>query len=289
MTVSDLPFITVETENVAWQVHTCGSGKPLFFLHGFPDTPETFRHQIDHFVSRGYRLYIPWLPGYGPSTLLRHRRFYAGLFRGELKQLIKKLGHDKVDFIGHDWGAFAGLMLALEHPDLVDHLVIAAIPGFKGMKKDLLRQMYRSRYIFQFQLDGIIDRWIRKHDMQKIVSIYREWSPDWNFSDEDIAHVIDLLKQPGQLENAIGYYRATFRDGLRDKTLRETVDKPVTVNTLSVAGKNDGCIGIKCFEGQEEGFTGNFEFAVLENAGHFMHVEQPEQFNLRVTEFLEKR
>ena len=43
------------------------NGKPLIFLHGFPEFWFAWRHQIDHFVSSGYRVIIPDQRGYNLS------------------------------------------------------------------------------------------------------------------------------------------------------------------------------------------------------------------------------
>ena len=43
------------------------NGKPLIFLHGFPEFWFAWRGQIDHFVSLGYRVIIPDQRGYNLS------------------------------------------------------------------------------------------------------------------------------------------------------------------------------------------------------------------------------
>jgi pimeloyl-ACP methyl ester carboxylesterase len=282
------PLITIETENVLWKIRQTGKGKPLLLLHGFPDTPASFRHQEKAFTDAGYQLFVPYLPGYGKSTLNNDAVYYPGNFPQDLSALVQQLGYERVDFLGHDWGAFAGLMFAAEHPHQLNHLIVAAMPGFKGMNKGLLKQMVRSRYILQFQLRGLIDLWIRVNGLKKIDQLYRSWSPDWAFDKGDIEPVKQLLAQPGQLENALGYYRAAALRGSVDSSMRKTIKRTITVPTLSLIGENDGCIGAECFEGQEQGFSGIFESHTFPGAGHFMHLEKPDAFNRRVLEFLSK-
>src|ERR1044071_1949247 len=43
------------------------NGKPLIFLHGFPEFWFGWRRQIDYFVSAGYRVIIPDQRGYNLS------------------------------------------------------------------------------------------------------------------------------------------------------------------------------------------------------------------------------
>jgi len=280
------PLQTIETDKVIWKFRITGEGKPLLLLHGFPDTPASFRRQEDAFLAAGYQLVVPYLPGYGDSVLKHRGPYYPGDFPQDIASLVQQLGFERIAFLGHDWGAFAGLLYAAEHPRQLSHLVVAAMPGFKGMNQGLLQQIYRSRYIMQFQLRGLADWWIRLHDLNKINQLYSEWSPDWAYTEDDIAPVKHLLRRPGQLENALGYYRAAVIHGSFDESIRSTMARTIAVPTLSLIGEHDGCIGAECFAGQEQGFSGLFNSHTFAGAGHFMHLEKPEAFNRIVLEFL---
>ena len=41
-----------------------GQGTPLYLIHGFPDCAENFKHQINFFAERGFKVIVPYLPGY---------------------------------------------------------------------------------------------------------------------------------------------------------------------------------------------------------------------------------
>ena len=44
--------------------YTEGKGTPLYLIHGFPDCAENFEHQINFFAERGFKVIVPYLPGY---------------------------------------------------------------------------------------------------------------------------------------------------------------------------------------------------------------------------------
>src|SRR5260221_1293346 len=44
-------------------------GPLLVFVHGWPGLASTWRHQLDHFAARGYRVAAPDMRGYGDSTV----------------------------------------------------------------------------------------------------------------------------------------------------------------------------------------------------------------------------
>src|SRR5437762_13555240 len=66
---SPLEFRVFHINGIALHVVLAGhaNGKPLIFLHGFPEFWFAWRRQIDHFVSSGYRLIIPDQRGYNLS------------------------------------------------------------------------------------------------------------------------------------------------------------------------------------------------------------------------------
>ena len=62
--------------------------------------------------------------------------------------------------------------------------------------------------------------------------------------------------------------------------------EPIEVPALYVHGADDGCIGVDISEGMEGLFPNGLQYVVVENAGHFVHLERPEVFNDLVLEFL---
>jgi alpha-beta hydrolase superfamily lysophospholipase len=64
-----LEFRVLHINGIALHVVLAGpaSGKPLIFLHGFPEFWFAWRGQIDHFVSSGYRVILPDQRGYNLS------------------------------------------------------------------------------------------------------------------------------------------------------------------------------------------------------------------------------
>lgn len=76
----------------------------ILFLHGFPDSSYSWRHQIPFFKDKGYGLVVPDLLGYGgtdkPETLEAYK---LKKMSGEVVELLDELKVDKVVGVGHDW------------------------------------------------------------------------------------------------------------------------------------------------------------------------------------------
>ena len=97
------------------------SGKPLIFLHGFPEFWFAWRRQIDHFVSSGYRVVIPDQRGYNLSDKPGGISSYSmELLARDVVGLLDSLANSKAFIVGHDWGAVVAWYLA----DLPDRITV---------------------------------------------------------------------------------------------------------------------------------------------------------------------
>lgn len=76
----------------------------LLFLHGFPDSHRTWRHQIAHLSGR-YRCIAPDQRGYRGSSKPKGVESYTpDKLIGDVFQLADALGIGPFTVVGHDWG-----------------------------------------------------------------------------------------------------------------------------------------------------------------------------------------
>ena len=96
-----------------------GSGKPLYFVHGFPDCAENFESQINFFSQNGYKVIAPFLPGYTEND--NELDTYQTLRISEIMiDFIESVsGKEKIYIYGHDWGARIVNGIAQLRPDLI--------------------------------------------------------------------------------------------------------------------------------------------------------------------------
>ncbi len=79
-------------------------GPVLIFLHGFPDSHRTWRHQIAHLSDR-YRCIAPDQRGYRGSSKPKGAENYTpDKLIGDVFQLADALGVGPFTIVGHDWG-----------------------------------------------------------------------------------------------------------------------------------------------------------------------------------------
>ncbi len=110
---------------------TLGTGKPILFVHGFPDIWYSFRHQM-HTLATEYRTAAMDLRGYNKSDKPKGIEHYAfPLLLGDVKAVVDDLG-GKVTLVGHDWGGALAWRFAMLHPEKVERLVILNLTHPKG-------------------------------------------------------------------------------------------------------------------------------------------------------------
>jgi pimeloyl-ACP methyl ester carboxylesterase len=269
-----------------------GQGPLLLCVHGFPDVPQGFRHQLAAFARAGYRVVAPYIRGYAPSSVPEHGPYQPAAFGADVLGLIEALSAERAIVYGHDWGSVTAAAAAVLGPERIDRLILSAVPYGSGMGRALLtdpEQQRRSWYIFFFQT-ALAELSVPLDDFAFIERLWRDWSPGWDFPRAHLQHVKETLARPGVLQAALSYYRSSLQPALRDPSLAEQEARvgrqPIAVPTLYVHGADDGCIGASVSDGMEPLFTGGFRREIVPGAGHFVHAEQPELFNRLVMEFL---
>jgi pimeloyl-ACP methyl ester carboxylesterase len=260
-------------------------------LHGFPDSAHTWRHLIPRLVARGYRVVAPFMRGYAPSGVPADGRYQTAVLALDAIALHDALGgdHDAV-IIGHDWGASATHGAAAHEPDRWRKVVTMAVPPGGALGAALLGdidQLRRSWYMFFFQ-HGLADVVVPAGDSAFIDRLWADWSPGYEAA-EDLAHAKDALRDPANLTAALGYYRATLGDGLRDPALDDlqaAVSAVPPQPLLYLHGADDGCVEREVAESARTTVGDNVTIEIVDGAGHFLHLERPDVVGERVLEFL---
>ena len=114
----------VIVQNVNVYLVDRGSGRPVLFLHGVPDTAEIWSDVIIR-LSTGYRCLAPDLPGFGRS--IAPPKFDCSLENRVdfINDLVENIGINiPLNLVVHDHGGPYGLAWAVKHPRKVNRIVI---------------------------------------------------------------------------------------------------------------------------------------------------------------------
>ena len=191
--------------------------------------------------------------------------------------------------IGHDWGAITTYGAVAHQPDRWRKAVTMAVPPTASIGMSLLtyQQLQRSWYMFFF-LSPLADIALPMNDFSFIDGLWADWSPGYDGAG-DVARVKESIGDSAHIAAAIGYYRALYNPELQDPELaaEQTASlMPTPRPTLYLHGRDDGCMLLSSVGNPLDFMAEGSEMAIIDRAGHFLNVEQPEEVNRRILEFL---
>jgi pimeloyl-ACP methyl ester carboxylesterase len=282
----DAPSVTLR--GLTWKPRHNADDAPIALcLHGFPDTAHGWRLLAPKLAAAGWRIIAPFMRGYAPSTIPTDGSYHVAALMDDALRVLDAVGPTGRDVvIGHDWGAIAGAGLAAMPDSPFTRAVIMSVPPAASFRPrgrvpdagrlaaQLPRQLARSWYIMYFQLPLLPERsasWVPRR-------LWRQWSPGYDAA-EDLRHVDAAIGTPESWRAARGPYRATVRNTQppsRYAGLHRHWLAPPTLPTLYLHGTNDGCTTPAYSEWVANILPPGSDLHLVEHAGHFLQLEQPE-------------
>ncbi|MBI4884893.1 MAG: alpha/beta hydrolase [Actinobacteria bacterium] len=260
-------------------------------LHGFPDSANGFRHLLPALSAAGYRAIAPFQRGYAPTQVAADGCYQSGALALDANALHEALGGGSAAIIiGHDWGAVGAHGAAVLEPDRWRRVVTMAVPPGDALARGFLTnftQLQNSWYMFFF-LHPLSDLVVAANDLDFIDQLWAQWSPGYDAS-ADVALVKQSLRDPANLAAALGYYRATLGDGRRHENYdaaQQATQQPPPQPTLYLHGRDDGCIGVDIAETAATLLPSNITVEIVDDAGHFLHLQRPAFVNARIVDFV---
>jgi pimeloyl-ACP methyl ester carboxylesterase len=191
------------------------SGPPVILLHGFPEFARGWVKQTPAFSEAGCRVILPDQRGYNLSDKPKGVKAYkVYTLVDDIIGLIDALDYEKVNLVGHDWGAVVAWVLANKYPERLHHLGILNVPHPAVMRRFLLRdleQIRRSWYVFFFQLPWLPEALLRADNWRGLARAMRGSGKIHTFTNEDIEKYKEAWSQPSAITSMINWYRAIIR------------------------------------------------------------------------------
>lgn len=281
----ELEHSDVKTNGIRLHVVQAGpkSGVPVVFLHGFPEFWYGWRKQIPALVEAGFRVIVPDQRGYNlsdkPTGIKNYR---LDVLVQDILGLIDALDYEKVNLVGHDWGAEVAWTFAYQHPERLQHLGILNVPHPLVMRRFLARdpdQIRRSWYIFLFQLPWLPEAGMRANGWRNAVRALRGSGLIHTFTNEDIQKYKEAWSQPGAMTAMINWYRA----------LRYELNVPnemrIRVPTLMMWGMKDFALTHRMARpSMDHVEKGNL--ILFPEATHWVQLDAAEEVNHYLIDFL---
>jgi haloacetate dehalogenase len=129
----------VEVDGVTLRVRHGGDGPPVVLLHGHPRTHTTW-YAVAPQLARTHTVVCPDLRGYGrsskPDVGVDPAAYSKRAMAADIVGLMRRLGHDHFEVVGHDRGSYVALRTALDHPATVTRLaVLDSVPIVEALDR----------------------------------------------------------------------------------------------------------------------------------------------------------
>jgi pimeloyl-ACP methyl ester carboxylesterase len=269
-------------------------GEPIIFLHGFPESHRTWRHQLNSLAGT-YRLIAPDQRGFGGSDKPGEIEDYrTDKVVEDLFALADAYGIDRFTLVGHDWGGAAAWLAALKGGDRIKRLVIVNSPHplvFQRTVIDDEPQRAASQYIRAFRTPGFemairamglgtfFEKSFGAHvDLRMISPAERQaYLDDWG--------------QPGALTAMLNWYRASK---IEVPEIGAKAHKPIWTHApfpklhmpvLIVWGLRDKALLPVQLEGLDH-LVEDLRIVIEHDAGHFIPWEKPEVVTSAIRDFI---
>ncbi|HVT44280.1 MAG TPA: alpha/beta hydrolase [Thermoanaerobaculia bacterium] len=262
-----------------------GSGPLVLLLHGFPDFWYTWTHQIAALSAAGFHVVAPDLRGYNVSDKPRGVSSYSiETLAGDVAALIEHFGRGPAMVAGHDWGGVIAWYLPRLRPDLVERLVILNVPHplavLRAMRSP--RQIARFWYQFFFQIPLLPEKLLLAKDCRRLrMAMTRLAVSAEAFTDADLERMARAWKRPYAMTAALNYYRALYRRS----PFGITGGVPVDSRVLLIWGERERVFIPSSVEATIR-LVDNLEIVRIEGAGHFVHLDRPDEVSEAMIRFL---
>lgn len=150
-------YQTIETNGVRLRAVVEGAGPLVLFVHGFPESWYSWRHQIWPVARAGFTACAIDVRGYGGSDKPHPVEAYGlDALSADVAGVIAALSpHAPAVLVGHDWGAPIVYATALAFPERVRAVAGLSVPYLGPPAApfiDLARAFFTARGLFFYQV-----------------------------------------------------------------------------------------------------------------------------------------
>jgi pimeloyl-ACP methyl ester carboxylesterase len=269
-----------EARGVRFHVAEAGEGEPLVLLHGWPQNWWCWRKVIPRFVDAGYRVVAPDLRGHGWSEVARNG-YEKDSFARDLIALLDVLELERVQLIGHDWGAMTGFIACIENPDRIERFISTGmVHPFQEPSIGTVLGIWRLAY--QLPLAApLVGSNLVKHWSGFIPWVIRTGLARKDALGERDFELYAEACDPHAMQ---GVYRSFLLHDL-PAIAAGRYRRRMTVPTRFVIGDREPLISADNAGGFEK-YADDMELVVFENVSHFVPEEAPDELVRLARSFL---
>ncbi|WP_406044386.1 alpha/beta hydrolase [Micromonospora sp. NBC_00898] len=258
-----------------------GDGPPLLLVHGWPQNWYAWRMLMPT-LARDFKVIAVDQRGMGLSDKPEDG-YDPGTQANDMVALMDALGHQRFAVVGTDTGLPIGYALAADHPDRIDRVALAEVPGPPGAvpSPPMFAPGPLNDRFWHIPFNRINK--LNEQLVQGREKLFFSWEftiQGGKLPDDLINYYVGLLSNPDSLRGSFGFYRAWDAMMTQNEKRKNT---RLAMPVLAIGGAASS--GDKVGEAMKL-LADDVQTAVIPNSGHFVAEEAPDAMLAALTAFL---
>jgi pimeloyl-ACP methyl ester carboxylesterase len=288
----------VHVNGLKLHVVTAGKGPLILFLHGFPEFWYEWKDQLAEF-GKDHLAVAPDMRGYNLSDKPDGLDPYK---MNALVEDVRALGdhyshQKKFVLVAHDWGGAVAWAFAIQHPEMLEKLVIvnAPHPGVFGrlLATDPAQQQ-ASQYMLMFRGPQAEQTLTTNNYGFLVNAVLGSGVKNGVFTEDDKQAYIRAWSQPGALTGGLNYYRANAvgppaagqpAAPARGASASNPDALMVKVPTLVIWGEKDTALLPQNLDGLDK-FIPQLTIKRIPDGSHWVIHEKRDEVNAAIRDFI---
>ena len=255
-------------------------GPPILLIHGYGDTADGWRRVVPG-LAKDHRVVAIDMPPFGRSGSPPKGKlldFYSEFF----PQVLDDLELDRTTVIGHSLGGAVSLRLAIENPDRVERLGLVAPAGL-GSAPPWWWHALTARPLYQgaLSIPSPLTTPLVRLGLKTFLGLRLFDNP--RRLEEEISHLVHMHGSGSDLKKLLSAGHACI-DSYTGKLLERSARLEIPLWMLW--GRGDGLVPsdhARAFERMHP----TAKVHVLDQCGHYPHIELPTRFNTLLRRWLD--
>ncbi len=286
--LTSVKYVKTPVLNIGYGDYGDATAFPVILLHGFPYDVRSFDGVVAPMVEAGYRVLVPYLRGYGPTSFLdpnAPRMAEQAAIGQDVTDFAAALGISQMALAGFDWGLRAACITSILRPEMVKGFV--AMGGYSVQNtiddEQPAPALREARMWYQWYFNTEQGRVGLQNNRRDIVRhLWETWAPTWSYTDEAFNKSAPSFDNPDFVDIVIHSYRHRHKNAPGEERFIE-IEKAlsksprITVPTIVLRAGDSG-LGAPSEDPSEDqrNFSNLVARRIVSGAGHDLSTQRPD-------------
>jgi pimeloyl-ACP methyl ester carboxylesterase len=216
------------------------------------------------------KVYAWDLRGLGWSDAAPDGDYTKAAMADDLLAVMDALNVERAGLIGHDWGAFSGMIACVKAPERFTGFVSCSVPHLWPRDRFNPRRLVLLGYQGPISAPFVGERLMRKGFATRLLKAGRATG---RWTDEELHAFGDVMREPKAAKATVGIYRQFLTKELPQFVKGAYADKRLKVPTRLLAGTEDVAVKGASLEGAN---ADDLVVQWVDGVGHFLPDEAPD-------------